>query len=256
MEIPAAAARGADLPEVGLLSCHGIDAIHAGGLAGGLPGEEDVEVVARGIDADGRVAGVTGKDDAVVTPAAGRKLEAERVRPGPGLVDAALFGREMRRHVEPAVRLDDVAVDLALGIGPGILAADVRDLVDELGDLPARGVVLEKRSAVMRRVRRAREVHVPVGRETNSLPLTVQFALVVVEREGPHPLIAGCELPIGRPGGSRGCGRRWIARAGGHQDECDADPESHPDRRPETPVVAWGGDCLARQRDRAALDRD
>jgi hypothetical protein len=45
VEIPAPLARGADLPEVGLLSSHRLDAIHVGGLARALAGDEDVEIV-------------------------------------------------------------------------------------------------------------------------------------------------------------------------------------------------------------------
>jgi hypothetical protein len=42
----------------------------------------------------------------------------------------------VRRHEEPAVRFDDVAVDLALRIRLNVFPADGRDVVDELDDLP------------------------------------------------------------------------------------------------------------------------
>src|SRR5262245_66137489 len=92
------------------------------------------------------------------------------------------------------------------------LPADLGDLMDELGDLAGSGIELEERRAMVRRVRRAGEVHVAVRRQSNSLPLAIQLALVGVQRKcADRQLRRDGRLRIGGPapawsreGGERG----------------------------------------------------
>ena len=201
----------ADLAEIGLGTGHGVDAIDVRDIGRPLTGHVDIQVVARRIDADPGIGGVVRVHDAVVAERTGRQFVADDVRAAPLLVRARPLARKMRGHVEPAVGFDDVAVQLALGVGLRVLAGDDRDVVSQQRDLIGPRVELEERGAMMRRVRRAAEVHVPVRRVANPLPLTVQDPFVAVQRERLHDCrragmrrrAAGLRRADARPSGAR-----------------------------------------------------
>ena len=115
----------------------------------------DVELLAHGIDGNGGVDAEAGSDDAEVAETAIGQLVADNVGAAVGVLGLLPIVRQVRGEVEPAVRLDNGAVDLSLGAGRGrVLAADQRHILGQRGELPGVGIEAEEPGSMTRAVGR------------------------------------------------------------------------------------------------------